>query len=142
MIVVVPCGARKHKAACMAGAMYTGPYSRACKAYALSVAPPWQVYILSAKYGLLALTDEIEPYNLRMGQKGCVTAATVRKQAEQRGLLNEDVVALGGTGYTQVCRQVWPSCKTPLASVGGMGKQLAWLKRNKKGPLRGQGALR
>lgn len=111
--------------------MYTGSYHRACMRYAWSIARPEQIRILSAKYGLLQLTDVIEPYNLKMGQTGSITTVEVKKQASANGLLSEDVIALGGHLYTNICREVWPRCLTPLASVGGMGKQIQWLARHR-----------
>jgi hypothetical protein len=86
------------------------------------------ILILSAKYGLLGLDDRVEPYNLRMGQPGCVTAAVVAEQARKRKVLHEpDVFALGGEEYVSVARQVWPHCRCPLGAEGGIGKQIGWL---------------
>jgi len=130
MIVVVPCGVAKRSHRTAAGAMYTGAYHRACMRYARSIVVPEQIRILSAKYGLLELADEIEPYNLKMGQPGCVTAAKVWQQAQRAGILDATVIALGGRHYTAICRAVWPACFTPLKGVGGMGKQMQWLIRH------------
>lgn len=98
--------------------------------YALSLADPERVFILSAKHGLLSLDDVIEPYDLKMGQDGCVTPGLVLQQAVKRGLIERDVVALGGKGYVDICRRVWPGLLAPLDGVGGMGKQIGWMKRN------------
>jgi hypothetical protein len=111
--------------------MYTGAYHMGCLKFALSLVPSNQILILSAKYGLLRLTDWIEPYNLKMGEKGCVTAEAVRQQALDMGLLDEQVCAIGGRSYTDICRVVWPTASTPLDGVGGMGRQLAWLSRHR-----------
>lgn len=112
---------------CAAGEMYVGSYHAALRRYAEAIG---KVYILSAKYGLMELSTQIEPYNLRMGDQGCVTTSVILQQATRLGLLECDVIALGGRDYTRICRAVWPTCKTPLDGVGGIGKQLAWLKRN------------
>lgn len=131
MIVVIPCGGKKRLVSCVAGRMYIGPYHRACLTYALTLVPPERVYILSAKYGLLALDERIAPYNLKMGQRGCVTARTVADQAAARGLRAEErVIALGGRAYTDVARAVWSHAETPLDGVGGMGYQMQWLKQH------------
>jgi hypothetical protein len=131
MIVVIPCGKAKRDTPCAAGVMYTGGYHRACMAYARSIAPPENVYILSAKYGLLALADTIAPYELTLGQPGAVTATTVREQAAARGLLDADAVAVAGSRYAALCRDVWPACRTPLAGVGGLGYQQRWLAQHR-----------
>ena len=73
-VVIVPCGNRKHADTTLAGNMYLGSYHTACRAYAHSVQPDRRgVLILSARYGLLALRDIIEPYDLCMGDAGAVT---------------------------------------------------------------------
>jgi hypothetical protein len=127
VIVVVPCGGRKSPRVAPAGRLYTGPYHRACLAYARRCVPEGRIFILSAKHGLLGLADVVAPYDLRMGHPGSVTADVVREQAAARGLLGEAVVALGGKDYVAICRAVWPGCRTPLTGIGGQGKQMAYL---------------
>lgn len=132
MLVIVPCGQSKRTTRAQAGVMYTGPYHRDCLDYARSIASPQEILILSAKYGLLRLTDWVEPYDLRMGEPGAVTADVVREQARSLGVLEEHpVIALGGIEYTRVCRAVWPGCVLPLAGVGGLGHQRRWLRHNR-----------
>lgn len=130
-IVIIPCGAKKRTGVHRAEDLYIGSYFKGCYNYAVTIAPKPNVYILSAKYGLLALGDEVESYNLTLGEPGCVSPRFVYKQAERRGLLGCDVVAIGGKKYTGLCRVVWPMCKTPLDGVGGFGKHLQWLKRHR-----------
>lgn len=128
--VVIPCGGAKRSERCPAGEMYVGGYHRACRKYANRLTMPARILILSAKHGLLRLTDVIEPYELRMGQPGSITTAVAWQQARKMGLLDESrVVALGGRAYTAVCRTIWPHCTTPLDGRGGIGKQLSWLNR-------------
>jgi hypothetical protein len=154
MLVIIPCGSEKRRTACPAQHLYVGPYFRACLRFARGLArgagmagtpgdgvespatagskpgAPGRgiILILSAKHGLLGLDDRVEPYNLRMGQPGCVTAALVHEQARKRKVLHErDVFALGGEEYVSVARQVWPHCRCPLGAEGGIGKQIGWL---------------
>lgn len=129
-LVVIPCGGRKRTERSPAGELYTGPYFLACLRWALARTYRHRVLILSAKHGLVGLEEELDPYDVRMGDRGCVTEREVLAQASARGLLFEQVVALGGRGYTSVCRTVWPDCETPLDGVGGIGKQLKWLKEH------------
>ena len=130
-IVVIPCGGAKRGYSCPAGEMYVGAYHRGCLGYALTLVggDESRVFILSSKYGLLSLGDMIAPYDLRMGNPGSVGTDIVKRQAKVRGISGRVVVALGGKAYTDVCRSVWSNCKTPLTGVGGIGKQLQWLKR-------------
>lgn len=131
MLVIIPCGGKKLGRPAPAVELYVGPYFKACLRYAQSLVGDYEIRILSAKYGLLLLRKVIAPYDLRMGQHGCATVAQVRRRAEEQGLLAEGtVVALGGKQYVSVVRSVWPSCLTPLEGVGGIGKQLRWLKEN------------
>lgn len=115
----------------MAYALYLGSYYRACLYYALSLVGREQIFILSAKYGLLALRDVVEPYDLKMGQKGSVTAQQISEQAVLRGVFDEKVICLGGRAYIDVMRQVWKDCVVPLEGVGGIGKQMRWLKQHR-----------
>ena len=135
MIVIIPCGGKKRSVASIAAELYVGPYFRGCLAYARSLVSDADIYVLSAKYGLVTLVDELEPYDLRMGNAGCVTPRRVQEQAAAMGVLDERVVALGGVDYTRVVRAVWRSVTTPLTGVGGIGKQLRWLKEHRSGGM-------
>ena len=127
-IVVIPCGARKKLVSAQAQYMYTGSYHKMCQRYGRSLVPPEQIYILSAKYGLLRLEDVIEPYSMTLGQPGCVTPQDVYKQAFNYDILDRPCVAVGGRRYTDLCRRVWKDCTTPLWGKGGNGKQMQWMK--------------
>src|SRR4051812_35770762 len=104
--VIIPCGSAKRDHVCSADELYTGGYHLACKTYALSIAPRQNVLILSALHGLVSLDRPLAPYNLKMGQPGCVTVERVREQATTLGILNEQVVAVGGELYMRVVRAV------------------------------------
>jgi hypothetical protein len=138
-VVVLACGARKATRPAPARALYTGTYHRAAQRAALAWVPASRVYVLSAKYGLLWLAspDLLEPYELRLGQPGAVTAEQVRAQAATFGILDRPVVALCGQVYTSFARQVWTQVTAPLIGVGGLGYQLRVL-----GELRAAGARR
>lgn len=133
-LVIVGCGAAKQSVRTTAGQMYVGSYHRACRRAAAAATTPARTLILSAAHGLLRLDDEIDPYNLRMGQPGAVGADQVLRQATTQGLLDETPIVLAGTAYTSVASTVWPTAHTPLAGVGGMGKQLAALARHAQDP--------
>ena len=134
-LVLVACGAQKADRKLPACLLYTGPYFRACLQYACSLGSWRDVRILSAKHGLVYPIAELEPYNVPLGDPAAITADELRRQAEAEGLLElaSPVVVVGGAGYRLLAAQVWGEVgiRNPLAAAGGgIGKQLAWLKRN------------
>lgn len=128
MIVIVSCGARKRAEPSEAIKLYTGPYFAAMRAWAQSVVPLSHIFILSARHGLIPSGRVIGPYEQRMNQADAVTADRVRRQATDLGLLDDEVVVLGGKPYVQLVRSVWPQAVAPFAS-GGIGTQMGAMKR-------------
>ncbi len=137
MIVVVSCSKKKAPRPCLAYQCYRGPYFALLLKCAFLWAKRENIYILSAKYGLVTLTTRIKPYELKMGKPGSVTANKLKRQAASRGLLSEEVVVLGGLRYVNLVRQVWPGAKAPIQDTVGdhmsMGPQMKlmnqWLAR-------------
>lgn len=132
MLIIIPCGKKKKSERYLAGEMYLGSYHRLCRTYADALKPNL-ILILSAKYGFLQLTRKIEPYELKMGDPGCITKQdalqsinTIYQSLEYR---NEEVIALGGKRYVDICRYIWPNCKAPLSGIQGIGRQMQWLKK-------------
>lgn len=131
-IVIVGCGERKLERPAPAAQLYTGAYFHACALTAAAIAPGrW--YILSARYGLVAPSRVLEPYNLTMWQPGAVDAAEVRRQADALGLLGETVAALCGKRYADVIAEAWAGqgyVMRPLAGqgIGGQRHVLAQLR--------------
>lgn len=133
-LVIVPCGKSKAPTASPAGEMYRGTYSRLALRAATALTDRSDIRIISARWGLLPLDQVIEPYELRLGQPRSITAAKVRAQAAQQGLLNRrHVIVLAGHAYTELVRQVWPHALTPLADTGGIGYQQKRLARIARG---------
>jgi hypothetical protein len=128
MIVIISCGAQKAPDRQKAQLLYTGPYFQDCLAYARTLAPDKDIWILSAKHGLLGLNDELDPYNLKMGEPGSITTTELDGQAEFYGLREEQVVVIGGGLYVEACRQIWPDVQAPLEGRGGMGQQRQWMR--------------
>lgn len=125
-LVIVPCGATKDPTPSKmpAGQRYTGTYHRLGLRAAAALAGPNTTRILSARFGLVPLHHLIEPYNLRLGQPGSITAERLREQAADQGLLDHrNVVLFGGRDYTTLAQQVWPHAHTPLAGTKGIGEQ-------------------
>ncbi|MEV6529471.1 DUF6884 domain-containing protein [Streptomyces sp. NPDC051639] len=126
-LIVIPCGARKLDHRARAADMYIGSYHRACRRAAEALRPD-RLVILSARYGLLGLDDEIDPYDTAHGAADAVTARLLREQAAERGITDLDpVVVLGGARHATLAKAVWPHALTPLSGTRGMGEQVARL---------------
>lgn len=124
--MIVPCGATKDPtpAKIPARHRYTGTYHRLGLRAAAALTGPNTTRILSARFGLMTLHRLVEPYNLRLGQPGAITADQLREQAADQGLLDHrNVVLLGGRDYTALAQRVWPHAHTPLAGTKGIGEQ-------------------
>jgi hypothetical protein len=100
----------------------SGPYW----AVALTIAPAENIFVLSAKYGLVRLQDRLKPYDLKMGAGGGVDIRTVRRQAKRLGITTQKVIALGGSRYVGLIRELWPSAEAPLGGKGGLFQQIAY----------------
>lgn len=124
-LVVIACGGKKSDAPgkIPADERYIGNYFQACLMAAEVMDGPTMV--ISAKHGLIPLTEEIENYDVRMGGKGSVRLGTVRDQVEALGLEDAKVTVLGGEDYVKAARQIWPDAEAPLK--GGIGQQLKQL---------------
>lgn len=123
-LVIIPCGASKAPYARPAGNLYTGGYHRMTQRAAKALTTNANIRIISALHGLLNLEQVIDPYELRLGQPGSVTADCLIAQADTQGLLSHpDVVILGGRNYSRIAQFVWPDARTPLAGTRGIGEQ-------------------
>lgn len=123
-LVVVPCGTTKAAVPSPAGQLYLGTYHRLGLRAATALTGTDSIRILSARHGLLPLHRKIDPYNLRLGQPGAVTAEHLREQAAGQGLLDHpDVILFGGRDHVELAQQVWPHARTPLSGTRGIGDQ-------------------
>ena len=126
--MIVSCGAAKLDRSALAADMYVGPFHHLVRRAAAALTGESRILILSARYGLLRVSDVIEPYDLRPGQPGAVTAAEVCQQAAERGLrVLHPLVVLAGRDYTELARAVWRYLVAPLAGCRGIGEQRARL---------------
>jgi hypothetical protein len=66
-----------------------------------------------------------------MGQPGSISTSALGDEAHELGLAGEpDVIVLAGRACVAAAVAVWPNAATPLAGVGGVGRQLAVLADN------------
>lgn len=79
-IVIIPCGGTKLPHAATAAELYTGSMFKDALRTARAMTAEDNIFILSAKHGLVALETMLEPYDLKMGQPGSVSLNTLRCQ--------------------------------------------------------------
>ncbi|MEK9521443.1 hypothetical protein MIU24_18915 [Streptomyces venezuelae] len=125
-LVIIPCGSTKLDHAAPAADLYVGSYHRACaRAAAALTANGGTVLILSALHGLVPLDRVLDPYEMRMGDKGSVTPDVLREQARALGVdTAANVTILAGLSYATPALAVWPHADAPLVGLPGMGHHM------------------
>ena len=134
-VVLISCVSKKLHHKSKAQDLYVSPLFQKNLQYAQSLNPD-KIFILSAKYGLLRLNEEVEPYdktlNKMRSNKIKEWANSVLNQLKQStDLENDEFVFLAGNNYRKF---LLPQIKHYNIPVQGLsiGKQLQWLtKRNK-----------
>ena len=130
-IILIACCKRKAKEKLPASKLYQGDLFCKSLAYAKGVHPN-SIYILSAKYGLVGLEDEIEPYDTTLN----TMPALERRDWSRRVLKALGTVAdlhtdlftiLAGKRYREGLVSHMSKVDIPLEGLG-IGKQLQWLK--------------
>jgi hypothetical protein len=88
------------------------------------------ILVLSAKYGLVGIDEVIEPYDVKMGDRGSVTAGQVAAQAAERGIVYDahpDVYAFLPNAYFACLDEALRADDVYAAQVyegcGGIGEQ-------------------
>ena len=127
MLVIISCGKAKDKRPQPAAQLYTSAYFKVMLKFALCMTTPENIRILSAKYGLLKLNQVVEPYELRVGEPNTITLNTVKDQARDQGLLNEQVYAVCGSDYARIILSVWSNAIWVLKDKGTIDKQQKWM---------------
>lgn len=145
-VFLIGCGKSKLDRPAPASQLYTGQLFRKSLAYAeaeLGQRRDGEIYVLSAQYGLSALGDELQPYDLTLARMSRDDRAAwgwdVAGVMHEVGLLDEEreFVFLAGRTYVdalqeglrQVMRETGINsltCQAPLHGLG-LGERLAWL---------------
>lgn len=130
-IILISCGSKKldHKAKAIE--MYIGPLFQ----YGLNFAKkmnPNEIYILSAKYGLLNLDQEISPYNQSLNEMSELerrtwAKSTISQLEEVSDLKSDQFIFLAGQNYRQHLIPRITNYTIPLIGMG-IGEQLHYLK--------------
>lgn len=128
-ICIISCGSAKTRTANSAHRLYTGSYFKIQLAWARSHYPASKIRILSAKHGLLKLTDKVAPYDLRMGNPGSITAEALATQLPYGARL----VTSCGADYLAPLQKAATvrgcTIDTPFSHYPGMGYKAQAMKR-------------
>ncbi|MFK4706064.1 hypothetical protein ABIC83_002903 [Roseateles asaccharophilus] len=131
-LVLVACGAQKLPHAAAAQDLYTGDLFKKSRAWAERFGSRWM--ILSAKHGLVAPDQVIEPYDVTLNLLGLdalaewdtrVSAEFARLGLDSYGSAR-GVVVLAGRRYRRWIESR-PGVEVPMRGLG-IGQQKAWLR--------------
>ncbi len=134
-IILISCVSKKLDRKAKAKNLYISPLFKLNLKYAYSLNPD-KIFILSAKYGLIDLEKEIEPYNKTLNkmniQERKLWGKNVINQLNKFVNLKEDeIVFLAGKKYREYLIPHIKNYKIPLQRLG-IGKQLKYLKERVK----------
>lgn len=142
-IVLISCVSVKQEHKAKAEELYISPLFKYGLAYAKSLKPD-QIYILSAKYGLVGLDKVIEPYNVTLNKMSSKEikewSERVLSQLRQKIDLDADqIIFLAGKNYRKYLIPHIKNYSIPLKGLG-IGRQLKYLKEH-SGKNHGQSRL-
>ena len=130
-IVLISCSSKKLSEKSKAKEIYSSDLFKKNLEYAISLNPD-VVYILSAKYGLLNLEEEIEPYNVTLNKmpknaREDWARDVIKKLKEIVDLERDKIIFLAGQKYREFLISEIKNYEIPLKGLG-IGKQLKFLK--------------
>ena len=131
MNIFLACCSKKLNCAGEAQKVYCSDLFKKSLEYAKSI-PNAKIYILSAKYGLLELTDIISPYNITLNKMSNsqieIWANKVLESMKTKNVnFCEKTIFLCGENYRKHLLKYFSNYEIPLQGLG-IGKQLAWYK--------------
>jgi hypothetical protein len=134
-IVLISCVKSKLPYRAKVRDLYTSTLFRSNLRYAQSLNPD-AIYILSAKYGLVSLDEEIDTYNLTLNgmgeaQKKAWAARVIASLRQQADLENDHFIILAGINYRKYITPCLHSFEVPMEGLA-FGQQLQELKRRLK----------
>lgn len=130
-IYLLSCGKRKQHQESPASEMYIGDLFKKYLRYAKEQKPD-AIYILSAKYHLLKLSQIIEPYEMTLNtmskSERLEWSRQVLMQLKSKTDIDDDqYVFLTGKNYREFLQSEIKNISCPLEGLQ-IGKQLSWLK--------------
>ena len=129
-IVLISCVSKKLNHKSKARNLYISPLFRKNLQYARLLNPD-RIFILSAKYGLISLDREIEPYDKTLNKMSSdeikMWANNILKELKKVvDLDNDEFILLAGKNYRKFLLSHIKIYKIPLKGLS-IGKQLKWL---------------
>lgn len=125
MISYIACSKTKHFKKCPAKYMYRGALFK--KSYCYCLIQKYEIYILSAKYGLLHPEDIIEPYEMTLNSMNIKDrrdwSQKIILSIKERGLFYSPSIMFAGNNYSEFLNL--PNATYPLKGLS-QGKQLQW----------------
>lgn len=134
-IVLISCVSKKLETKSKAKDLYVSLLFKKNLKYATSLKPD-NIFILSAKYGLVGLNEEIEPYNMTLNKMRSNEikewAKTVLNRLKKlTDLKIDEFIFLAGNNYRKHLLPNITNYKIPMEGLP-IGKQLQWLTNRNK----------
>ncbi|MCL4339948.1 MAG: hypothetical protein JRN37_00470 [Nitrososphaerota archaeon] len=131
IVLIISCSKKKHNHSSPARDMYDSPLFKMSLKYAEKLNPD-KIFILSAKYHLLPLGKEIEPYDVTLNNISVKDVKiwadrVVQELNENTDLENDHFVILAGEKYIKFIRDKLKHKEEPLKGLS-MGNRLKFLK--------------
>ena len=126
-IVLISCVSKKREQKCKARELYISALFKKNLHYALKLAPD-HIFVLSAKYGLVGLEDEIEPYDLTLNTMSANeikqwAEGVLRQLSDKADLQNDQFIFLAGAKYRKYLIPHMANVQVPMEGLP-IGKQL------------------
>lgn len=131
-VVLISCVKKKLSYSAKAQDLYISPLFRFNLEFARSLKPD-AIFILSAKYGLVSLDQEIDTYDLTLNtmsenQKKAWAQKVLTDLRQKADLTHDNFIFLAGTNYRKYLIPSMHSYEIPLEGYS-FGEQLRELKR-------------
>ena len=134
-VVLISCVSKKLNQKSKAQDLYVSPLFQKNLQYAKSLNPD-KIFILSAKYGLLRLDEEIEPYDktlnkMRSNEIKEWANSVLNQLKKSTDIENDEFIFLAGNNYRKFLLPYLKHYKIPMLGLS-IGKQLQWLSKRIK----------
>jgi hypothetical protein len=132
-VVLISCVAEKRTYRCKAKDLYISRWFLSAWKYARSLNPD-NIFILSAKHGLVDPEAEIEPYEETLNNKSdrelrTWSSSLLAALSDKTDVTNEAFIILAGEKYRKYLIDHFPNHKIPMKGLR-IGEQLKWLKEH------------
>jgi hypothetical protein len=127
-LVVIACGNKKKHGVQKAIDLYTGSVFASVRTYARSITPDSNIFIISAKHGLIPSYKKLRPYNLRITESD-LSAEQVKAQSIEYGVADHpNIIFVGGRDYFPILSEAIPSIRSLFGKNGILGIEASMFK--------------